>query len=95
MNADILTFILSLAGILIMGLLTLIFFFFKRLVKQNDNMILDINQIRLILTQSSSVMDNMQSGCHERHININLQINHLTDQVNQHDKDILLLKQKS
>ena len=93
MNEETLTFVLSIAGFLLVAFLGLTGFFLNRFVKQNDSMAVDINEIKLIIERSSLSMQNMQQGCHEKHDNINKKIDDHESRLNKHDKDIYKLKQ--
>lgn len=86
------TFVLSIAGFLIVAFLGLISYFLNRFVKQNDCMALDINDIKITIGKSSITIDNMQTGCHEKHDTINKKLDDHESRLNKHDKDIYKLK---
>lgn len=84
--------ILSVTGSLIAILLAVIAFFLQRFVRQNDQMVSDINSIKIIITASQSELEGLKVSNHDGHCTITNRLDDHEARIRQHDKDINHLK---
>ena len=92
---DVTNLILSLAGSTIVALLTVIGYFLRRQIKATEilsDLVATLNTSVELLKNNQG---NFSANCSFRHDVIDKRLNSHSDKINQHEKEIAVLQQKS
>lgn len=92
MNPTISSFIISVAGAIIMFLLGAVVYFLKKWIESTDSLTRSVNDLKTAVALLQSNQTNSSQSCVTAHAIIDKRLNAHSDRLNEHEKEITELK---